>query len=233
MSIYRLADQGEVEGKVIEILKRYWFEDIRFKTSFKRFGNLSISKVHPFTRILSSSKGNRPKDVLPAISLALVDDTSSNVALNRGSMPVEIDKNLLKELKNQKYQLNTENVFDELIKWIDKGNKLFAQQINRRFAQKLVIEVWSINDTIKDFLYEGTKDCLDFYADELYSFGMENLMVNGKKDGDYNFDFGDVMYGAMITLSFVIPNMIFIIDTEWKEVGSVTHSIDDISVDAL
>lgn len=225
---YKISDMSEVDDKLIELIKKYFFEDIKFDVQYKRYGNLRISKDHPFTRLLSDTRSNRVSDVLPAISLSLVDDTSNDISMNRGKQLIEVDSDLLNELKLQKYSLNRENVFDDLKKILDSGDKLFAEQINRRYAQKMVIEVWSENRTIKDILYEGLKDFLDFYAIDLYNFGIENMSINGKKDGDYNFDFGTVLYGANIILNGVMVNMIFEIDTNIKNISEINHNIDNI-----
>lgn len=227
--IYRLSDTSEIDEKIVEMLKTYFFDDIDFKSKYKRFGNLNITKIHPFARLLSDMTKNKLRDVFPAISVALIDDTSNDIVLNRGIDKIEFTSSLLRELDDQKYSLNRDQVFRALRKILSTGKKLYATQINRRYVQKIVIEIWSENDIIKDMLYEGVKDFIDFYSKTLYDLGVENITVSGKKDGDYNFDFGTVLFGSMVTITAVIPNMIFEIDTGVEAIGQIDHVVSDIN----
>ena len=230
MANYKLSDKGELDILIVELLKQYFFEDIKWETTYRQFGKLSISKVHPFVRLLSDTRRNKPKDVLPAITVALVGDDSSSTTLSKATQTVTISKSLRQELQDQKYGLNKPNAFRELLDHIDglaEGKNLYGKQTNRRYNQRLLIEIWADNDEIKDNLYEGVKDFIDFYGKEIYGYGLENPSVNGKKDGDYNFDFGLPLYGATINLSGIVCNLIFDIDTDIVSIAGIKHHIDD------
>lgn len=229
MAIYYLSDNSEVDDKVINYLSKYLIEDIKFGAIYRDFKNLSVSKIHPFVKLLSDVNRTKVKDVLPSITVALLEDDGANVAINRSEEMIEMTSSLLQEIEDQEYGLNRENIFDELYGILNSGNKLFAKQVNRRFNQNLTFEIWADNDIIKDVLYEAVKDFIDFYAESLYDIGMENINIRGKKDGDYNFDFGTVMYGANVTLSFVATNMIFYIDTGISEIAGIKHYEGNIS----
>lgn len=227
--IYYLSDMSEIDQKVVDLMKQHFDENIKWGSIYREYRNLSISKIHPFVRMLSDTDTNKPKDVLPAVAVALLEDNGVNAVLDRGEETIEITTAILQELEDQKYNLNRENIFDNLYKLIGGGSKIFAQKVNRRFNQNLVIEIWTDNDIIKDVLYEGIKDFFDFYLGTMFDLGMENVSLNGRKDGDYNFDFGTVLYGASITVSFNIANMVFIVDTAMEEIAEIVHHEGDIT----
>jgi len=231
MAIYRISDQSEIDDKLQTYLRNYFFNDIGWDRhpNFSKHGKLNIGKVHPFARLLSDTRRLRWQDVMPSISIAMVDDNTNDLAIGKDAVVVEITQALVQELEDQKYSLNRQQVFRDLYKILDAGTTLYGLQTNRRYQAKISMEIWADSDVVKDALYEGTKDMLDFYAKALYDDGAENITVTGKKDGDYNFDFGVMLYGSNVTMTYVIANMTFYIDTEVQQIASINHYVEQIT----
>jgi hypothetical protein len=230
---YKVADMLEIEQKMIELISDYFFKDIRFDIQYRKHGKLNITKVHPFVKLLSDTRRNTTKNTLPSISLALLNDDTPDRMINKSQQPIIITKSMLDDLKAQKNTINRDQVFRDLynaLEALPEGQSLHGMQSSRLFAQRIFMEIWATDDTIKDILYESIKDFFDFYGKELYALGVQNLKLSGKKDGDYNFDFGNVLFGGNIMASFDVANIVFEIDTGIQTIKGVEHTAEDIQV---
>ena len=108
----------------------------------------------------------------------------------------------------------------------------------------MVVEVWAENADVKNAIYDITRNFLfgikRFTIQEKYGIIILEASIRGEKSGNYNFDFGFMIYGGILRFEadfsvrqYIVVSDVSTDDLEIKEVSQlplskVTHDYVEI-----
>jgi hypothetical protein len=94
------------------------------------------------------------------------------------------------------------------------------------------IEVWADNDEVKKKIIDvasaffmGVKR---YRINETYNIKIQEKSIHVNRSGNYNFDFGKLLYGGMITFNADYPLAQYYVDSDIEEIDSIIHTYEDI-----
>ena len=108
------------------------------------------------------------------------------------------------QYKRDKYLISKQTLV-ALKKALNGQDFIRAEGYETYKRSNLAIEIWATNAVIKNVLYDlidlffSASDWL-FTLHQNYSIIIEENSVVGEKSGIYNYDFGGILYGAMIKM---------------------------------
>lgn len=225
----------DLEELICGVVRNNLFNDIKFASLYPEFGNVKVTNAHPFAFLLEAQMNDSPQpaDLFPAI--VVVDDSDNKEA--ESDMPtleedVKITQlevtDILADINNQNYII-AQSDLNILQKAVEAKTTLYGTGWNQRRKSQMVFEVWADNQKVKNRLYDILRNNLIMNGrKELYDNSniliIENS-ISGQKSGNYNFDFGYILYGGI--LRFEITQIItqYIIDLDAVTLDSIKHNL--------
>lgn len=222
----------DIEELLVKDIRDYLENDIRFNVLYPKFGHPNVSQEHPFATMTAMDLGGGnivQNDIFPAI--AVMDMSSGpNPALNTSTEPEDVKCGVPEYndiANNRNVNIISDVDLDAIWAVVDplQGNTiLWGRGVENMWRSNLAIEIWADNAKVKNVLFHILNGY--FVGPRRYEFRTANNAVafidslNAEKTGVYNFDFGMMLYGAMIRISmdYVVGQYIF--DTTW---GTLNH----------
>jgi len=229
------------ERTIIEEFQKHLQEEIRFEDLYPEFGNVRVSETHPFAYLMDQEINNVPVPVGLFPSITIVNDTDNkNAALmmqKQVHTEIEITSTALDDIKAHRnlYIISDKDVV-AIEALLERFNgKLFASGVESFIRGSMVAEIWSENYEVKGAIYDIFRNFLigikKFTIQENYGIIVLEDSIRGEKSGNYNFDFGHILYGgiARFDTDFTIKQYFIVTDVnladlEVKEVGQVAVS---------
>jgi hypothetical protein len=105
------------------------------------------------------------------------------------------------------------------------GGTVNAVKINHRATHSIDLNIWSENKDLTSLIYDLVKQ---FIMGNLYALLQQGLTIHGsisgRRSGDINLEFGQLLYGANIVVPAVIDTATMVIDTP---VGAINHIVPE------
>jgi hypothetical protein len=234
---YVLNRMPDIEKILIGELKNYFSEEIRFEKVYPNFGNVRIGGTHPFAFLIDQEiNGNAvPTGLFPSVTI--VNDTEQRNPETLTSVPlkdVEIGANEVTDIEANRDYYSISNEDLNTLKDLTSGqNKIYGQGVETFRRASFVAEIWSENPTVKNKIYDLVMGFLTgkkrIEIHESYGVVIIESSVSGEKSGNYNFDFGKVIYGGIIrfTVDYGISQYIVEMD-EQTIVDTIEHFKENI-----
>lgn len=228
---------GDVEDIFIEESKSYFFEEVRFEKLYPNFGNLRISGTHPLAFLVDQQINNAklPTGLFPSVTI--IDDTdqkSPNIPVMTPLKDIVIKSAEVAdmELNRDKYAISDEDL-NALKDLTANSKELYAQGVQTYRMANMVVEIWSENPKVKNKIYDLVNGFLigikRFTIKEKYNIVINEDSITGEKSGNYNYDFGMILYGAIMrfTADFAVSQ--YYIDTENQgKISGVLHTYKEV-----
>lgn len=230
------------EKTIINELKTHLVDEVRFKEIYPEFGNVRVSATHPFAYLMDHEINNTkvPVGLFPSITIVNDSDNRNPGLMMQKQVSTDIDITSA-EIADIKANRNLYMISDKDIRGLEDlldtySGTLHASGVESFIKASMVVEVWSENADVKSAIYDITRNFLmgikRFTIQERYGILMLEASIRGEKSGNYNFDFGFVIYGGILRFEadfsikqYVVVTGVSTDDLEIKEVGQTTGTI--------
>jgi len=229
------------EKTIIEEFGKHLYEEIRFTDIYPEFGNVRVSETHPFAYLMNSEINNVkiPVGLFPSVTIVNDTDNRNTALAMQKQIHTEIEIGSA-ELDNIKAHRNLYIISDKdiaaLEALLDRFNgTLFASGVESFIRASIVCEIWSENYEVKGAIYDILRNFLigikRFTIQENYGIIVLEDSIRGEKSGNYNFDFGHILYGGILRFDtdYIIKQYFVVVDVDFadleiKEVGQLAVS---------
>lgn len=233
---YVLNIVPDIEEIIIEEVKKYFNDEVRFKGVYPNFGNIRISGTHPFAFLIDQQINDTtiPTGLFPNVTIVNdTDQKSPEIPIMTPLKDILIKSAEISDIESNrdKYSISEKDL-EELKNLTNNAGELYAQGTETYRMANMVIEIWSENPKVKNKIYDLMLGFLvgikRFTIKDEYGIIINEGSVSGEKSGNYNFDFGKIIYGAIMrfTADFSVRN--YTIDTDLLKLGGVIHFEDNI-----
>ena len=224
----------DLEDIMIESLKNYIFNDVRFREIYPQFGDPRIGIIHPFAYLIDTQLNQTvtPSGLFPSVTLVDDSDTKDQQAdmatledTDLRLYPIaltDISSDLADPVSGKgggKKYIISQKSFDALQKISQTpGAQLYATGMNQRRRTSIVSEIWDRNPIVKNRLYDIVRNFLigtgrfTLYREK--DILIDETSISGQKSGNYNFDFGYMIHGGILRFEAVHIVQQFVVDTE-------------------
>lgn len=207
MSNLIISKTPDVETILVNNLQDYFFNHIKFKELF-RGKEVKITTDHPFVNLFQQQVDDDKYDLTGFPCITVIDaNTEKAVQANIAPQVYRITNDLVTDINQygrDKYLISKQTL--TALKEALKGQEFIrAEGYETHKRSKVAIEIWAANAVIKNVLYDLTdlffsaSDWL-FTLHQNYGILIEENSIVGEKSGIYNYDFGGILYGAMINM---------------------------------
>ena len=236
---YIITAARDYEEVIVEELKKYFVDDVRFKDIYPNFKNVRISGVHPFVFLIDSEVNDKPlpQGLFPSITI-ISDNDQKNPEID---IPTLLEETEVKspEISDIKQNRDAYIISEEDLQILDSLTQntdgVFAEGMSQNRRASLVIEIWSQNMKVKNRLYDLV---LSFFIGKRrftlksdYDIVIDEKSVSGERSGNYNYDFGKVIYGGMLRMSVDYIIAQYEIDTELQTLTGIIHTYEEVKND--
>lgn len=232
MPEYRFIENFiDLEDTLVREIKKYFNEQIKMNEIFTKYGKVNVTETHPFAIVLAAldNGGKVPGNIFPSISVAAIDDSPGSQVLNLESEVVEIDEEWLTEQESN--DLVNQNQVAELKAYIQANpdKPVFGVGYTDRYISRLAYTIWTENRRIRSFLYHHIRSFIFLNQDLFGDMYFENWTLDGNPAGDYNHDFGRILYGSQVDQVGERRQFSVLVNTDWTAISEVELYIDDIN----
>jgi len=236
---YVITASRDYEEIIVGELKKYFFEEVRFKDIYPNFGNIRVSGVHPFVYLIDAEINDKPlpQGLFPSITV-ISDNDQKNPEIDIATLleDVKITSAEVSDIKeNKEAYIISEKDLQILDNLTQGDDSVFAQGMNQNRRASLVVEIWSQNMKVKNRLYDLT---LTFFIGKRrftlksdYDIVIDEKSVSGERSGNYNYDFGKTIYGGILRMSVDYVIAQYEVDTELQALTGIIHTFEEVKDD--
>jgi hypothetical protein len=207
---------------------RDWFAtDQKFSELFPG-QNLKVSTDHPFVSLLTQNVADGSSYDLSGFPSVTVIDTNFVKLVETPVLPqtMRLLPTLIDEIRagGRNKFIMSKQALVALEQAFVGQQYLLAEGFQTLRRTQMAIEIWATNKIQKDKLFDLVS--LYLVGQQRFKQHTENEIVieeesiNGERSGVYNFDFGDVLYGAMLHFNVAYTVGYFEIKT-YTTVGTI------------
>lgn len=228
----------DVSKIMIDEIKKYFVEDIRFSAIYPNFSGTRVSGTHPFAHLVNKEINGITYDgnLFPSITVVTTGD-GKNPQIN---IPVFVKDTKIAAAEvadivdNRDHYIISDADLAALQGLTTGENYLHASGIKQERRCDFVMEIWAENDEVKGRMYDTLVNFLvgvkRFTIKENYDIVIVEDSVTGEKDGNYNFDFGMMLYGSIIRFNIDYLIAQHYIDTDAQtEISGIIHTEGEIN----
>lgn len=205
LSYIRVLSIFDPEKIYINELYKY-FKEVGFAVQYPNFRNIRIGAIHPFAIMLLREVTGEKSDVslFPSITIANTDDQDTPV-LGRDRTEYALsppDIANIRGLRDAGEVFISDANLTAIEEFVSEGDSIVGVQARRYVKHTIDFNIWATNREITTLLY----DCVQaFIVDQVEvltkrGVGFEAIM-DARRAGDVNLDFGSILYGANITIT--------------------------------
>lgn len=237
MAKYVINIVADIEEIFLNSLRTHLVSEVHFKDIFSNFGNVRVSGVHPFAILMEqqlSGSGKVPVNLFPSVTL-IENTDGKNPALMTAMQYHDNVKIAAAEVADivanrDKYIISNTDL--TALQGLTGGSAyVWATGMVSYIRGSFVAELWSENLKVKSRLYDIVRNFIlgvwKRTLNETYDIKLSDD-IKGEKSGIYNYDFGKILYGAILRFDADYTAIQYIADTTLGEVAGVTHTEEDV-----
>lgn len=198
-----IINQGiDIEDILVNRLQDY-FATLPFSDLYPVIKQVHIGLEHPFASLLDQNRHRDMRTLFPSVTVtSFSDETVPQLAELHSFQPCEIVADDIGDLKSGKYQIAASS-----IAWIEAyfkdHEKLYGVSGATHRKDHVSLEIWTENIQLKNELYGMIElflaGPLKVQMEKDYNLEIFDDTVQGQRSGNYNFDFGQTLYGGQIS----------------------------------
>ena len=233
---YVITYAPDIEEILIEELKVFLFEEMRFSKIYPNFGNVRVSGIHPFAHFFDHQiNGNQvPVDLFPSIIVVADNDIKvPQVDVPAFSKDIKITASEIEDIVSNRnlYIISDEDL--AALQTLTENNQFVWSKGSGTVKRATIsIEVWCDNIKLKNRLYDLAEAFLSgpkrYEINEKYNIKIVEESISGEKSGNYNFDFGKILYGGVIQFPVDYQINQYIVDEDIGTFDSVIHTVEEV-----
>lgn len=237
MAKYVINIVADVEEVFLNSLRIHLVSEVHFKDIFPNFGNVRVSGVHPFALLLEqqlSGSSKIPVNLFPSVTL-IENTDGKNPALMTTMQYQDSIKVTAAEVQDivdnrEKYIISNTDLTALQGLTADSGS-IWATGMVSYMRGNFVAEIWSENLKVKSRLYDIVRNFIlgvwKRTLNETYDIKLSDD-VKGEKSGIYNYDFGKILYGAILRFDADYSAIQYIADTTISALAGIKHSEQEV-----
>lgn len=193
-----------IEDVLIDELKRY-LADLRFGELYPVVGSVRVSNEHPFALLLNQKSNGTAFDgqLFPSITIVSGSDEKTpqlaEIREWRQSTLVAAD---VSQLRGAGFQVS-DGALAWLTSYFATNAALYGAMGSGPRRDHLTIEIWSENIQLKNELYNLVELFLSgprrVEVAKKYGIEIFDDTIRGQRSGNYNLDFGQILYGGQVS----------------------------------
>jgi hypothetical protein len=239
MSIHVINWSPDSSEIIRSQIKKYFVEDIKFKTIYDNFGGVRVSSTHPFAHLVNTEINGITYDgnLFPSLTIVVTSDRK-NPEINTPTIVKDIKINAAEVadiVANRNNYIISDADVASLQSLTANDAYVYSNGTQQERRADFVIEVWSENDKVKGSIYDVLINFLTGYRrftiKENYDIVIVEDSITGERDGNYNFDFGKMLYGSIIRFNVDYTVAQYYVDDEIIELNTVVHTVEEINPD--
>jgi len=229
----------DLEELLVERTRDHIFNEVRISELFPQFAEVRISGIHPFAVLMDSQiNGTQMVDTNLFPSITIIDD--SDLKDPDAGMPTLEENAKVEESEVEHIESDEDKqmyiVSDQTLKALKdltvNDGIVYGTGGAQRRRSSMVAEIWSRNMKVKNRLYDIMRNFLvmsgRFFLNSDYDVVIREETIAGQKSGNYNFDFGYIIYGGIIRFDIVQVMHQYIIDTDILAVDTILHQETEV-----
>ena len=230
---YVITKIPDVEGQVVQSLREFLLSEVRVQNIFRNIKSVRVSPVHPFAYLIDQQvNGARvPTDLFPSVTVIADTDTKPESFFATVEETSIGGAELQDIINNREMYIISDNDL-QAIQQYTSAQKLNGIGISTIRSVTLSIEVWADNVLLKNRIF----DLIESYfagAKRVDLWNNKNILIHeesiqGNRSGNYNFDFGKILFGGVVTCraDYMMEQIIF--DTDITEAKKILHTYKEI-----
>lgn len=237
MAKYIINIVPDVEDILLGSLQKHLIGEVHFKDIYANFGNVRVSAVHPFAVLLEQQILGSTSKVSLFPSVTLIE----NVNAKNPSVPhlaqyqnVVVAAAEVADITNNREKYIISDTDLAALDAATQGeNYINAIGTVTHIRGNFIAEIWSENLKVKNRLFDVVRNfLLGVYRYTLVENHDVKLSedVQGEKSGIYNYDFGKVLYGAVLKFDADYVIIQYEADTGLSDITGIIHSETEIGV---
>jgi hypothetical protein len=231
---YVITYAPDIEQILVKELRNYFHNDIRWGALYANYQKIRISPIHPFAYLIDQAMNGAkvPVDLFPSITV--VEDTGSKtISLGILKKEAKITQSELDHIAaNPDLYVISDTDFQALQTLITQHEYEYAEGCATVRNGSVSIEIWADNDELKrkiiDLVAAFVMGVKRYHINESYNIKIQEESVNINRSGNYNFDFGKMLYGGTVTFNADYSLAQYFIDSEIEEIEAIIHTYEDI-----
>ena len=187
---------------------------VGFDNLLPNFRGVRVGAEHPFTMFLyDETQGNdHDWNVLPSITLtdSAEDETLDTLGIGYESEQIgpqylgELLSSLFNPSDNTGYLVTSPLNVTNLQNAVNAGNVLQATRRWMTQRHTIDIDIWAENKNVTSLLFDLVNTCFLDIMDQLHLVGIDFIGISGRRSGDFNLDFGRLLWGSSLTFNAFI-----------------------------
>lgn len=198
----------DCEALIADDIREWFATDQKFSDLFPK-QNLKVTTDHPFVSLMSQDVKEGGKYDLAGFPCITIIDTNFNKLVETPVLPqtMKLLPVLIDEIRaggRNKFVMSKQALAQLEAAFVGK-EYLRAEGYQTLRRTQMAIEIWAANKIQKDKIFDLVSAYL--VGEQRFKHHTENEVIieeesiTGERSGVYNFDFGEVLYGAMIHFS--------------------------------
>lgn len=195
-----------------------------FSNLLPNFKNVRVSAEHPFINFLYNEEQGLDYDfnLLPSVTITDSNSDETLDTLSMGYEAVNVDAAYVSSLAGAVFNPSNNQGF--LVTSTENMNRLEAATAGgavlagtKRFMtlhHTIELSIWADNKNVTSLLYEAINNFTMSYMDEMHTLGIDFIGISGKRSGDFNTDFGRLLWGATVVFNAFVRTATIEIDLE-------------------
>lgn len=232
---YVVTLRHDVEQTLLEHLRDYLVNDVRFGTLYPNFAGVRIDLEHPIA-LLRDHQINETRlrpDLLPSITIICVMDAKAPVEVAPKLQDIKIGAAEIAHMEAhpELYLMAPEDLV-ALKSIVQSQEYAWSEGASTLLRASVSIEVWADTIPIKNVLYDLVYAFLmgkkrhELAAE--HELKIQDQSISGERSGNYNFDFGKIIYGGALSMSVDYGLSQFFVDTETEELAEIEHYVTEV-----
>lgn len=204
----------DIEDILVKQLQDY-FASLHFSELFPVIGQVHIGLEHPFASLVDENRRRDMRSLFPSITVvSWSDEKVPQLAELHSFLPCDLVVDDLKDIESGKYQIAPTTVA-----WLNDyfvANETLHGVSGSTYRRDHVsLEVWSENIQLKNEIYSLLELFLNgplkVQMEKDFNLELFDDTIQGQRSGNYNFDFGQTLYGGQISfeVEYVIQQTVF------------------------
>jgi len=193
-----------IEDVLIEELKKY-LADVRFDELYPVVGSVRVSNEHPFALLLNQQSNGSVYDgqLFPSITVVSgSDEKVPQLAEVHEWKACTLEPTDVDQIAGAGYQIAS-GALEWLKTYFATNSALYGVTGFGPRRDRMTIEVWSENIQLKNELYNLVELFLcgpkRVELDKAHGITVFEDTIRGQRSGNYNLDFGQILYGGQVS----------------------------------
>ena len=232
---YVITFAPKIEDILIEELKAYFYNEIRFADIYPKFGNIRVSNVHPFAFLIDQDINGTAVDVelFPSITVVSENDRKAEINIPALQRDIKINAAEVADIvaRSDMYQISAADL--TALQDLTTGESfVWSLGAGTNRQDSVSVEIWSENIDLKNRVYDLVEAF--FVGPKRYEIKTSHEVniheegVSGQRSGNYNFDFGKTLYGGVVTLQADYQINQYFVDTTIVDIAGITHTYQEV-----